>query len=159
VDLRHVYMMPQRVGKIHGELKGRHDLAAECPRGCLFVNFVLWRAGRSYRVTRLAVWSPSFALHSQSGCTIEMWHQKLSSGATGGGATRGLAGIGSGVFRLAFMTGGFFRDGPVERTPLQGLGGRMMAGDTAISGWRTTAGVTADRWDGLRRSRTGLHRT
>ena len=68
-----------------------------------------------YFMTRLAVWSPSFALQSQLVSTLEIRHQKLSSGPAGGGdITVGLATMGSGVFRPALITT-LFRAGVADR--------------------------------------------
>ena len=95
-------------------------------------------------------------------------------GPDGGGTTiTGLAGIGSGVFRPALITTDRVRCCRAGCAPAQGLdggaveglgGGRTMgaallSGKRRLSGERGVGEVTAARRDGVRRSRTGLHKT
>ena len=88
-----------------------------------------------YFITRLAVWSPSFALQSHVVSTFEIRHQKLSSGPAGGGDTTvGLAGMGSGVFRPALITILFRAGGAAERAIApDGFCGAMRTGGDLLS--------------------------
>jgi hypothetical protein len=102
-----------------------------------------------YCISRLPARSSPLFLQSQLDSTIDMRHQKLSSGLKEVcGAGVGIAGIGVGAFRLAFTTIGFPRFGAWERARLVGLRDSMTIAGGLDSGRRAAGGASASRCDG-----------